>query len=107
MLLVTSSQKYSCNLGKFLFIELDGNFSISIVVSAVTWILRRLVPGNVLLGIGKKVVYAYALSALSVRRLLNYPRHVMQPDVQSCTNAHSKKAYPPQRMGIYGNMKFC
>ena len=25
MFLVTASEKYSCNLGKFLFLELDGN----------------------------------------------------------------------------------
>ena len=61
MLLVTVSEKYSCNLGKFLFIELDGSRSISIVVSAVTWICRRLVPGNELLAIGKMVVHAYDL----------------------------------------------
>jgi hypothetical protein len=107
MLLVTASEKFICKLGKFLFIELDGNRWIPIVVSAVTWIWRRLVPGHKLLGIGKMVVHVYALSSSSVRRLLIYPRHLLQPDVQSSTTCHSKEAYSPQRTGMYGNMKFC
>ena len=36
--LVTVSEKFIFNLEKLVFIELEGNLSISIVVSAVTWI---------------------------------------------------------------------
>jgi hypothetical protein len=90
LLLVPASEKYMCNLGKFLFIELEGNRWISIVVSALKKIWRRLVPGNKWLGIGKIEVHAYALSALSARRLLTYPRHLQQPIAQSWTAFHSK-----------------
>jgi len=62
MLLVTASDKYNRNQGTFLFIELDGSGSISIVVSAVTWICRKLVPGNKLLAIVKMLVHAYDIS---------------------------------------------